>query len=135
MNARQRLTRRGVTRLAAAALVAARLGTVRLTGVAAAKSVDDCQAKIASLRTATQGATFSGQNREKDQAGLVGKLDSASAKLAQGKDTDAVKALSDFRIKVETLQTQGKITSSDANALIAGVNDAIACIQALTATA
>jgi hypothetical protein len=113
--------------------VATSLGTARLTDVAAQESVDDCQAKIADLRTATLAATFNGQNREKDRAGLVSKLGSASTKLAQGKDADAVKALTDFRIKVETLQTQGKIASSDASALIAGANDAIACIQALTA--
>lgn len=135
MDAGQRLTRRGVARLAAAAFVATSLGTARLTGVASAESVDDCQAKIATLRTATEEATFIGQNREKDRAGLVGKLDSASAKLAHGKFGDAIQALTQFRDKVIALKAQRKIASSDANALIAGANDAIACIQALTATA
>ena len=134
-DAGQRLTRRGVTRLAAAALVATSLGTARLTGVAAQESVDDCQAKIATLRVLTENATFIGQNGARDQAGLLGKLDSASTKLAQGKFADAIQALTQFRDKVATLQTQGKIASSDADALIAGANDAIACIQSHTATA
>lgn len=129
-----RLTRRGVARLAAAALVATSLGTARLPDTAAQESVDGCQAKISILRTATERTTFSGQNAAKDQAGLVGKLESASTKLAQGKFGDAIQTLTQFRDKVATLQSQGKIALSDANALIAGANDAIACIQALTAT-
>jgi hypothetical protein len=132
-DAGRRLTRRGVARLAAAALVATSLGTALLTDVVAAESVDDCQAKIANLRTATLAATFIGQNREKDRAGLVSKLDSASTKLAQGKFDDAILALTQFRDKVATLQSQGKINPDDANQLITRADDAIACIQALTA--
>jgi hypothetical protein len=133
MNAGPRLTRRGVARLAAAALVATGMGTALRTG-AAAQSVDECQAKIANLRILTQNATFGGQNGAKDQAGLLGKLDSASAKLAQGKNADAIQALTQFRDKVATLQSQGKINTEDANALIAGANDAIACIESLPVT-
>jgi hypothetical protein len=126
-----RLTRRGVARLAAVALVATSLGTACLTHAAAAESVEDCQAKIEALRDVTlQVATFI---NEKDRTGLVGKLDSALTKLAQGKDADAVKALTDFRDKVATLQSQGKINPDDANQLITRADDAIACIQALTA--
>jgi hypothetical protein len=55
-----------------------------------AQSVDECQADIAALRVQTQNATFIGQNAAKDQAGLIGKLDSASAKLSQGKFQDAL---------------------------------------------
>ena len=134
-DAGQRLTRRGVARLAAAAFVATSLGTARLRGVAAEESVATCQAKIDTLLILTENATFIGQNGAKDQAGLLGKLDSASTKLAQGKFGDAIQALTQFRDKVATLQTQGKIASSDADTLIAGANDAIACIQSLTATA
>jgi hypothetical protein len=128
-----RLTRRGVARLAAAALVTTSLGTTRLTRVAAAESADDCHAKIATLRVLTENATFIGQNAAKDKAGLLGKLDSASAKLAEGKFADAIQALTQFHDKVATLQSQGKINPDDANALIAGATDAIACVQSLTA--
>ena len=125
----RRLTRRGVARLAAAALVATSMGTARLTPGAAAESAAECQAKIANLRAITESAAFT---NEKDRTGLLGKLDSASAKLAQGKFADAIQALTQFRDKVATLQTQGKINSDDANVLIAGANDAIACVQSLT---
>ena len=129
-DAGQRLTRRGVARLAVAALVATSIGARRSTDVAAAESVDDCQKKIEALRDATlQVKTFT---NEKDLTGLVDKLDSSSTKLATGKFGDAVKGS-------DRLPHQGgrpcrprKIASCDATALI-GANDAVACIQALTA--
>ena len=128
-----RLTRRGVARLAAAALVATSMGTARLTP-AAAESVADCQAKIEALRSATAGATFTGQNATKDRTALLGKLDSALAKLAQGKFADAIQALTQFRDKVADLRDQGKINPDDASALIVRANDAIACVESLTVT-
>ena len=98
---------------------------------ASAQTVDDCQLKIANLRTATADATFIGKNAEKDEAGLLGKLDSASAKLGEGKNADAIQSLNDFRDKVIMLNEQGKIDPDDAAALIAGADDAIACINGL----
>jgi hypothetical protein len=97
----------------------------------AATTVADCQAKITNLRAATLSATFVGQNAEKDQAGLVDKLDSATTKLDQGKFADALQALVQFRDKVSTLQAQHKIVAGDADPLIAAANDAIACVQNL----
>jgi hypothetical protein len=99
----------------------------------AATTVDECQADIDALRTATLSATFIGQNAEKNQAGLVSKLDSASTKLAEGKNQDALAVLIQFRTKVETLNSQGKIAPADAETLIAGANEAIACVENLSA--
>ena len=97
-----------------------------------AQSVDECQADIAALRAQTlSSTTFAGQNAAKDQAGLVGKLDSASAKLSQGKFQDALANLQSFRAKVVALEQQGKISPQDASALIAGADEAIACVQGL----
>jgi hypothetical protein len=98
---------------------------------AQAQTVDECQADIAALRVQTQSATFTGQNAVKDQAGLVGKLDSASAKLSQGKFTDALANLQSFRTRVVTLDQQGKISHTDALALIVSADEAIACVQGL----
>ena len=92
-------------------------------------TVTDCQAKIADLRASTLAAqTFT---NAKDQTGLVGKLDSASAKLTQGKTADAINNLTSFRDKVSTLAVQGKLGQDEADALIAGANDAIACVENL----
>jgi hypothetical protein len=129
-----RLTRRGVARLAAAALVATSMGTARLTPGAAAESVAECQAKIEALSAATGSATFIGRNAAKDQAALLGKLKSASDKLAQGKFADAIQALTQFRDKVTDLRDQGKIDPDDASALISAANDAIGCVQSLIVT-
>ena len=96
-----------------------------------AQSVDECQADIAALKVQTQNATFIGQNAAKDQAGLIGKLDSASAKLSQGKFQDALANLQSFRARVDTLDQQGKIDHEDALALIAGAYETIACVQGL----
>jgi len=46
---------------------------------------------------------------EKDRTGLIGKLDSASAKLSQGKTQDALANLLSVREKVGTLVAQGKL--------------------------
>jgi hypothetical protein len=98
---------------------------------AQAQTVDECQADIAALRTQTQSATFVGQNSAKDQAGLVGKLDSANAKLSQGKFQDALANLQSFRARVVALDQQSKILDSDASNLVAGADEAVACVQGL----
>ena len=96
-----------------------------------AQTVEECQADIAVLRTQTQSATFVGQNSVKDQAGLIGKLDSASIKLVQGKFTDALANLQSFRARVVALDQQDKILDSEASTLVAGADEAIACVQGL----
>ncbi len=110
-------------------LVLAALSVLTLAVSARAQDAADCQTQIEALITATGNAAFTGQNAAKDEAGLVGKLTSANNKLAQGKVFDAVQALTQFRDKVVTLQTQGKIGSGDAQALIASADAAIACVQ------
>src|SRR5215212_7605055 len=73
-----------------------------------AQTVDECQADIAALKVETQNATFIGQNAAKDQAGLIGKLESASAKVSQGKFADALANLQSFRAKVVALDQQAR---------------------------
>ena len=109
--------------------VVAVLSVLTVAVPAQAQTTADCQPQIAPIREATISATFTGQNAAKDEAGLVGKLDSATTKLDQGKVADAVQALTQFRDKVATLQAQGKIASGEAETLIAGANEAIACLQ------
>ena len=96
-----------------------------------AQTIDECQADIAALRAQTKDVTFIGQNAAKDQAGLVGKLDSASTKLSQGKFADALANLQSFRARIVTLEQQGKISHADATALITGADETLACVQGL----
>jgi hypothetical protein len=96
---------------------------------AQAETVTDCQAKIAALKFETENATtFLGKNAAKDEAGLLLKLDNANAKLVEGKDLDAIQKLTDFKNAVIALEAGGKIDSVDAAELIAGADEAIACI-------
>jgi hypothetical protein len=110
-------------------LVIVALSVLTVVVPARAQTASECQPQITALRQATVSATFTGQNPAKDQAGLIGKLDSATTKVEQGKIADAVQALTQFRDKVVTLQAQGKIDSGDAAVLIAGAENAIACLE------
>jgi soluble cytochrome b562 len=110
-------------------LVIVALSVLTVVVPARAQTASECQPQITALRQATVSATFTGQNPAKDQAGLIGQLDSATTKVEQGKIADAVQALTQFRDKVVTLQAQGKIDSGDAAVLIAGADDAIVCLE------
>jgi hypothetical protein len=113
------------------------LGVLLLAGVgvtsAGAATADDCQAKINALVTQTESAQFFGGQADANRANLLIKLNEASEKLAEGKLDDAIQKLTDFRTNVELLAsaTKPKIDPEDAATLIAGANDAIACIQSL----
>lgn len=117
--------------------VAALLAISVLGTAANAATAEECQAKIDSLTAQTASAEFFGQNAAKDRAGLLDKLDEATTKLAEGKFADAIQKLTDFRTEVEALNVavKPKINPGHAAALIAGANDAIACIDSLQATA
>lgn len=106
-------------------------GSGAVFSVGAHRSTSDCQTQIADLKTATQAAAITGKNADKDRAGLVGKLDNASADLAAGKNADAIQKLNDFIGKVTQLRDGGKIGTGDADTLVAAANDAILCIQEL----
>ena len=74
-------------------LVFVALSVLTVVAPAGAQTASECQPQITALRETTLSATFTGQHAAKDQAGLIGKLDSAPAQVGQGKITDAVQAL------------------------------------------
>jgi hypothetical protein len=131
----KRFTRTGIITAALGAFALSLLLVAAATGAApaGATTTGDCQAQIAALKVQTQNATFTSQNAAKDQAGLIGKLDAASAALSAGKTADAIRKLTDFRAEVDTLNRQGKSDPDDAAALISGAEGAIACIQGIGA--
>ena len=109
---------------------------------AQAETVGKCQAEIAQVRvllTDTTNPNYADSfTNEKDRTGLIGKLDSASTKLSQGKTQDALANLTSVRDKVSTLVAQGKLDQADANVLLVEINEAIGCVeefQAQTPTA
>jgi len=85
-----------------------------------------CQTEINDLRKATEDATFT---NEKNRAGLLGKLNSASTKLGEGKTADALRNLNSFSLKVSDLADQGKLDPADADILLAKTGAVIACID------
>ena len=101
---------------------------------AQAETVDECQAEIAQARALLTDTTnpnyIDSFMNEKDLTGLIGKLDSASTKLSQGKTQDALTNLTSVRdIKVPTLVAQGKLDQADADILLLEINEAIACVD------
>jgi hypothetical protein len=107
--------------------------TAVLGTAAVAQTQSDCQAQIASLRTASSTVAISGKNADKDRAGLVNTLGAASAELTKGKNADAVKKLTDFKVKVQQLVEAGRISAGDATSLNSQADSAIACINGLSA--
>ena len=98
-------------------------------GLASASTIEDCQTQIATLRADTAAVTTFAN--AKDQTGMLGKLDSASAALAAGKDADAIRKLTDFRAKAQVLGPAGKLGADDAARLDAGAAAAISCIETI----
>jgi hypothetical protein len=105
---------------------------------AQAETLTDCQADIdqakALLTDTTNPNYIDSFTNEKDREGLVGKLDSASTKLWEGKTEDALAILISLRdIKVPTLVSQGKLEQEDADVLLVEINEAIGSIEGLQA--
>ena len=74
---------------------------------ASATTVEECQDQLMTLRgdTLAAQASFTSQ---KDVGGLVAKVDAASAKLAAGKNPDAIAKLVDFQTTLNALATAPK---------------------------
>ena len=115
------------------AVLAASLAFVGLAvGTASATTVEDCQAQLATLRADTVAAQSSFTN-EKSVTGEVAKLDDASAKLAEGKNADAVQKLVDFQSTLTSLATAAKpkVDPTTAQTLDAEAQAVIDCINAI----
>lgn len=101
---------------------------------ASAQTTEDCQAQLATLRADTLAASSSFTN-EKSVTSLVGKLDAAATKLAQGKNADAVQKLVDFQTSLNALAAAGKVDATTAQTLNAEAQGVIDCINSIGSTA
>lgn len=99
-------------------------------GTASATTVDECQSQLVTLRDATLAAQTSFTN-QKSVEGLVAKLEDASAKLAAGKNADAVAKLVNFQTTLNTLATAPapKVGPAVAQALSGDAQGVIVCIN------
>lgn len=114
-----------------ALVLAALLVAVAVPPAAQAATAAECQAQIDALATATDAATFGGRQAEKEEAGLLGKLNGASTALAAGKTLSAAQKLTDFRSHVVTIGEAGKLDSTDAATLVRLADDAITCVTTI----
>jgi hypothetical protein len=106
------------------------IAMLAVTSTATVQSaLEDCQAQVAELQSLTNAAPFTGKNATNDQAGLLEKLVDARVKLDEGKPADAVVKLTQFRDKAAALAAAGKLNPEQAGALVAGADQAIACVQ------
>ena len=121
-----------LARLFAAALVATFAFVGLAVGTASATTVEDCQAQLATLRADTVAAQTSFTN-ESDFTGEVAKLDDASTKLTEGKNTDAVEKLVDFQSTLTSLATasKAKVDATTAESLTAEAQGVIDCINSI----
>ena len=124
-------------RLVVAVLAAAlAFGGLAVSTAGAATSVEECQSQLATLRADTVAAQTSFTNA-RSFTSAIGKLDAASAKLAEGKNADAVQKLVDFQTLLNALATapKPKLDPDTAQALIAEAQGVIDCINAIGSTA
>ena len=105
-----------------------------LTGTASATTVEECQAQLSALRADTV-ASESAFTNQKDFTGSVAKLDAASAKLAEGKNADAVQKLTDFQTTLNALATapKAKIDQAVAQRLTTQAQGVINCVNSICA--
>jgi hypothetical protein len=101
-------------------------------GSASASTVDECQAKLRTLRanTVASETSFALPNSFNN---VVAKLDASAAKLAEGKNADAVEKLVDFQTTLNALATASKpkVDPAVAQSLIAEAQGVIDCIDAI----
>jgi hypothetical protein len=121
-----------LTRSVIAVVALLALGSLA-AGAAGAATVEDCQARLATVRANTEAAEAAFTN-ESDVTRLIGKVDAATAKLAEGKNADAVQKLLDFQTMLDALATapKPKLDPAVAQALAADAQAAIDCVNAAT---
>ena len=102
-------------------------------GGASATTVEDCQAQLASLQANTENSQ--GFANDKDVTALAGKVNAAAAKLAAGKNADAIVKLTEFQATLNALATapKPKVTPGAAQELGSEAQAAIDCINAIGA--
>jgi hypothetical protein len=122
-----------LVRLLVAVLAAAlAFGGLAVATASAATSVEDCQSQLATLRADTVAAETSFTNRRSLDS-EIGKLDTTSTKLAEGKNADAVQKLVDYQSALNSLAaaSKPKVEPDTAQSLIAEAQGAIDCINTI----
>jgi hypothetical protein len=84
-----------------------------------------CQAEFETLRQAIDAADFT---NDRDRTKLIGKVNEAERKLAEGKNADAEQKIRDIQFAVDTLAGAGKLNPDHAAVIDEAAEAAVACI-------
>jgi hypothetical protein len=124
-----------LVRLLVAALAASLAFVGLAVSSASATTLEDCQAQLATLQSDTVAAESSFTSKSSFTTETA-KLDDASAKLAEGKNADAVAKLVDFQSTLTSLATatKAKVDTGTAQTLTAEAQGVIDCINAIGTT-
>jgi uncharacterized protein YoxC len=98
---------------------------------AAASTVSECQAAIATLTLQTQGTTFVGDKAAKVESQLLFHLSKASSGLDKAEFRDAVKQMGDYSSDLNSAVISGTVAAADAAFLQTGAAGVVTCIKAI----
>src|SRR5215212_765568 len=99
------------------------------TAPSQAQTAGTCQEEFTVLRDHTESVLITSGKIDKERAGLLKLVDDAEALASIGKTSDAVKKLSDFTVKVDQLETAGRISAESADLLRSDAQATIDCLQ------
>ena len=99
------------------------------TAPSQAQTESTCEAQFTMLRDHTEDVPITGGKVDKERAGLVKLVNDAEALALDGKTSDAVKKLSDFTVKIDQLETAGRISAESADELRRDAQATITCVQ------
>lgn len=99
---------------------------------AGAATITECLDEVATLRLATQAATYLRDDLGlKLEQQLVLHLDKTSAELDKADLKDALKQMDNYSFTLDRGSEAGKIAAADAAALAVGAGDVVACISGI----
>lgn len=100
-------------------------------GRAAASTISECQADIATLTLQTQGTTYVGDKAAKVESQLLFHLSKASSGIDHAEFKDALKQVGDYSSDLKNAVVSGTVAAGDAAFLQTGAATVSACIVAI----
>jgi hypothetical protein len=105
------------------------LTTAQAAAPVNAQTGGPCQAQFTALRTDTQTVAITSGQVDRERAGLLKLIEDAQSLASIGKTGDAITKLNNFIVKVNQLQSAGRISAESANRLRSDAAATIACLQ------